>query len=413
MKKIDQIQNMIRNNGLSWIPGRTSLVSISCSEVQSYKTGEIPPTRADRRQSEEANDTRNKFLASVEKFPSYRTKSMEVFSTDANDQGVCSACSAFSVTSAIETCAARVLEYPSFRAAPPRGLSVQNMLDCAFETPGIYGCDGGTTYGYLNWARGGSLDIFRDYPYLDSSIRFEGVNNQYRECFQSNRRPKAVVDQTFFSWDGHTERDLENILLDGHAIITNMEVQEDLLFYKSGVYESPYCQNWLLGPGRDYQWDQENGFRPLRHSVVIIGFGEENGLKYWKVKNSWGENWGSSGFFKIVRNGFGHCGIGAYFSVALCRKCSTANECSLPNRGTSQPIQRVPPNLPTEGIALGFTPYSLSAFGTIGFASCLLCGTNSLTCPSTQPCRTRFDQQDVCCPLVGFNGYRLYCPTRC
>ena len=27
------------------------------------------------------------------------------------------------------------------------------------------------------------------------------------------------MEQTFFSWDGHTERDLKNILLDGHGTV--------------------------------------------------------------------------------------------------------------------------------------------------------------------------------------------------
>lgn len=45
-----------------------------------------------------------------------------------------------------------------------------------------------------------------------------------------------------------------------------------------------------------------------RHAVKIIGYGTENGVKYWLIANSWGERWGDGGFFKI-RRGTNECNI--------------------------------------------------------------------------------------------------------
>ena len=45
------------------------------------------------------------------------------------------------------------------------------------------------------------------------------------------------------------------------------------------------------------------------HAVEVIGYGTDaTAGDYWVVKNSWNEQWGDNGFFKIAQ-GTNECGI--------------------------------------------------------------------------------------------------------
>ncbi|KAJ3662910.1 hypothetical protein Zmor_007225 [Zophobas morio] len=70
----------------------------------------------------------------------------------------------------------------------------------------------------------------------------------------------------------------------------DFSVYEDFFSYKSGVYQ--HVLGELVGG----------------HSIKILGWGEEEGTPYWLVANSWNEDWGDNGFFKILR-GSDECGI--------------------------------------------------------------------------------------------------------
>jgi len=55
-----------------------------------------------------------------------------------------------------------------------------------------------------------------------------------------------------------------------------------------------------------YQYDDKSDGSFFNvHSVKILGWGEENGIPYWLVANSFGSDWGYYGTFKISRGNDG------------------------------------------------------------------------------------------------------------
>lgn len=56
-----------------------------------------------------------------------------------------------------------------------------------------------------------------------------------------------------------------------------------------------------------YVWNKK-GPKIGGHAIEIVGWGTQDGIDYWEIKNSWGNKWGDDGFFKI-RMGTNECKI--------------------------------------------------------------------------------------------------------
>lgn len=191
--------------------------------------------------------------------------------TPVKDQDDCGSCWAFSTVSALES------HWNILGKGKNITFSEQQLVDCAgdFEN---YGCDGGLpsqAFEYIKAAKGIESDITYPYTARDGSCVF--------------RRSIAIGYAKYGSYNitEGDETELADRLYNVGPVSVSFEVLDSFQFYKSGVYSVPDCGT---------------GTQDINHAVLATGYGTENGVKFWNIKNSWSTEWGVKGYFKIQRD---------------------------------------------------------------------------------------------------------------
>jgi len=195
--------------------------------------------------------------------------------TPVKNQGQCGSCWAFSTTGA--------LEGATFLATGKLlSLSEQELVDCS-SSAGNQGCNGGLMDNAFTWINSnGGLGSEAAYPYTGTDGTCHAATSVASVGSHTDVTPNS-------------DTAMMTAIAQQPVSIAVEADQSSFQFYSSGVMTAACGTN-------------------LDHGVLAVGYGTDSGADYYKVKNSWGADWGMSGYILLGRGssyngGAGQCGI--------------------------------------------------------------------------------------------------------
>lgn len=186
------------------------------------------------------------------------------------NQAQCGSCWAFSTVGALESAYAI-----SGQNMPD--LSEQELVDCA-GSYGNMGCNGGLMPWAFSYILDHGVHTEDQYPYkgVDGSCHASSLGKPgfgISNCAMIGANTTALTEA-----------------LRSQPVSVAFHVGQDFQMYTGGVYNPMFC------------------FGSPNHAVLAVGFDLDASTPFYKVKNSWSEQWGEKGYFRIaIKSGSGTC----------------------------------------------------------------------------------------------------------
>jgi cathepsin L len=192
--------------------------------------------------------------------------------TSVKDQGHCGSCWSFAATATLES-------HLALNSGLLYDLSPQQIAMCAPNPDscgGTGGCQGATAEIAFDYVAGAG--VLEEYQ-----LGYQAYYGENSACGMTRSMVPVATTTGFVKLAENNY----NALMNAVAQIGPMAVSVDASTwhnYESGIYSG--C-------------NQESPV--INHAVVLVGYGVENGTKYWTVRNSWSPSWGENGYIRLLR----------------------------------------------------------------------------------------------------------------
>ncbi|KAM7269751.1 hypothetical protein ACFE04_025248 [Oxalis oulophora] len=142
----------------------------------------------------------------------------------------------------------------------------------------------------IDWRKHGAVNDVKDQGHCEANYPYKAKDEK---CDSKRLNTPAVIIDDYEMVPQNDEKSLKKAVAN-QPVIVGIDASGDFQHYSEGVF------NGTCGT-------------ELNHGVAIVGYGKtQKGLKYWTVRNSWGDDWGEKGYVRIARDveaPEGLCGI--------------------------------------------------------------------------------------------------------
>jgi len=199
--------------------------------------------------------------------------------TPVKDQGQCGSCWAFGTTGDVEG-------VTFLSTGKLVSLSEQQLVSC--DRKQDEGCNGGLQEDAFVYVAANGITTEKNYPYTSG----EGKTMKCRQN-EIDKPLTKVAGWKQVSKNAKQEAKLRKALTRNGPITIGIDAGP-MQDYKKGIDSPRACKHTTKDD--------------LDHAVLMVGYGMQNQQAYWKIKNSWAEDWGEEGYYRIVY-GENKCGI--------------------------------------------------------------------------------------------------------